>query len=202
MPSRSVKDLARATALPVGRGLARMGLTADGVTFAGLLFALAVAAALGSGHRIYAVAFLLVSSMCDLLDGAVARARGGGSMFGATLDSVVDRAGEAAILTGILVVGLRDGARERFLWIWSAALTASFLVSYVRARAEGLGIRCEVGLLERPERLGLLAIVILAGPRWTEVGLDLLAVLGLFTVLQRLLHVHRVASGRGTGIGS
>jgi CDP-diacylglycerol---glycerol-3-phosphate 3-phosphatidyltransferase len=200
MPSRSVKDRARAAALPLGRGLARAGVSADGVTITGFLFALAVAVALAGGHRIRAVAFLLASALCDLLDGAVARARGGGSSFGAVLDSAVDRAGEAVILSAILVAGLREGGRERFVWIWSVSLTASFLVSYVRARAEGQGLRCEVGLLERPERLGLLAIIILAGARWTEWGLGLLAILSLLTVMQRLLHVRRAARERGSEI--
>jgi CDP-diacylglycerol--glycerol-3-phosphate 3-phosphatidyltransferase len=194
-----MKEAARGLVVPVGKGLARIGLTANAVTLIGLLFAFATAGLASVGERRLAFACLVVSSLCDLIDGAVARAGGGGTRFGAALDSVVDRAGEAAILTGVLVAALRQGAQERFVWVWSIALAASFLVSYVRARAEGLGMRCEVGLLERPERLALLSILLLAGPRWGEWILAVLAALGTFTVLQRLLHVRRVSMERGTG---
>lgn len=200
MPSRSVKQATRSMVLPMGRALARIGLTANGVTLVGLLFAFAVAFALERGWRALAFGCLAISAFCDLLDGAVARARDGGSSFGAALDSAVDRVGEAAIFAGILIASTRDGARERFVWIWSLALTSSFLTSYVRARAEGLGIRCEVGLLERPERLGLLALIVVAGTRWTEWGLGLIAILGTITVFQRILHI-RVASRSGGSKG-
>ncbi len=202
MPSRSLKETTRALALPLGRGLARIGFTANGVTLIGLLFAFAAAVAIARDSRALGLVCIGVSSLCDLLDGAVARAATGGSSFGAALDSVVDRLGEAAIMAGVLVGALHQGAQERYVWIWSAALTASFLISYVRARAEGLGMRCEVGLLERPERLGFLAILALVGPRWGEWVLAILAVLGTFTVFQRLLHVRRLSRERGAGTGS
>jgi CDP-diacylglycerol---glycerol-3-phosphate 3-phosphatidyltransferase len=199
MPSRSVKQATRDMVLPMGRALARIGLTANGVTLVGLLFAFAVAFALERGWRPLALGCLAISAFCDLLDGAVAKARGGGSSLGAALDSSADRIGEAAIFAGLLAATVRDGAKERFVWIWSIALTSSFLTSYVRARAEGLGLRCEVGLLERPERLGLLALIVIAGTRWTEWGLGLLGVLGTITVFQRILHVRTASRSGGMG---
>ncbi len=195
MPSHSMKRWARNLAAPVGGGLARIGVSANAVTLSGLLFAAACGFFLGRGDYAAGLACLLASSLCDLLDGAVARSRGrGGSPLGATLDSAVDRYGEAMILTGVLVDGvLHRDQGETFLWLWSLALAASFLTSYVRARAEGLGFRCEVGLLERPERLALIGLLCVIGPRAAMWILGALAVGGHITVVQRILHLRREA---------
>lgn len=195
MPSLSIKRAVRSLAAPVGAGLARLGISANAVTLFGLILAAACGFFLGRGDYGAGLACLLASSLCDLLDGAVARSRGRtGSPFGAALDSVVDRYGEAMILTGVLVDGVlhRDHGAS-FVWLWSLALTASFLTSYVRARAEGLGFRCEVGLLERPERLALMGLLCLIGPRSAPWILGALAVGGHITVLQRVLHLRKEA---------
>jgi CDP-diacylglycerol--glycerol-3-phosphate 3-phosphatidyltransferase len=193
MPSASLKRWARNLAAPVGTLLARIGISANTVTLSGLLLAIACGFFLGRDNWAAGLACLLASALCDLLDGAVARSRGGsGSPLGASLDSAVDRYGEAMILTGVLVNGIVHRHQgEAFLWIWSLALTASFLTSYVRARAEGLGYRCEVGLLERPERLALLGLLCVIGPRGSIWILGALAVGGHVTVVQRILHLRR-----------
>lgn len=205
MPSASVKKWVRDFAAPVGNGFARVGISANAVTLSGLLLSAACGFFLGRGKWMAGLGCLLMGSFCDLIDGAVARSRGrSGSPLGAALDSTVDRYGEAMILTGVLVDGvLHRNHGEAFLWLWSLALTASFLTSYVRARAEGLGFRCEVGLLERPERLFLLGLLCAVGPRASMWVLGALAAGGHFTVIQRILHVRREArlngADRGTG---
>lgn len=200
MPDRSWKEAGRRSIAPVGRGLASIGITANAVTIAGLLFAGGCGIFLAGGRGPIAALFLAASALCDLLDGAVARARGGGSAFGAALDSTADRYGEALILAGVLIDASARGASDGFVWLWVGALTGSFLTSYVRARAEGLGLRCEVGLMERPERLVLLGALCLLGPRSVPVLLGVLAVGSHVTFAQRLLLIRR-ASRRGGAAG-
>ena len=198
MPSPLLKERGRGLVQPVGRGLASIGITANAVTFAGLASAAACGVSLALDHWLLALLFLVVSALCDLLDGAVARAGGGtGTAFGATLDSTADRYGEALILAGLLIDGVRRGAGDWFLWLWVLALASSFLTSYVRARAEGLGLRCDVGLFERPERLALLALLCLLGPRFAPYLLGALALGAHITVIQRLGLVRRVTRGGG-----
>jgi CDP-diacylglycerol---glycerol-3-phosphate 3-phosphatidyltransferase len=199
MPSASLKNFARGFALPVGRALSSIGITANAVTFAGLLFAGGAGVLLGFDRRLAAFACLAGSGLCDLLDGAVARARGGGgSTFGAAFDSTADRYGEALILAGVLLFRIRQGGIDDwFVWLWVLTLVGSFLTSYVRARAEGLGLRCEVGLLERPERLGLMALFPALGPRFAPWILGALALGSHITFVQRLIHIRRTASSKG-----
>lgn len=198
MPSPGMKRAGRALVAPAGAALARIGVSPDAVTALGLLMAGACGLALAHGTWLVAFAFLLMSSLCDLLDGAIARASGRAeSKMGAALDSTVDRYAESLMLGGLLVDQVRRGAGELFLWIWVLALTGSFLTSYVRARAEGLGLSCEVGIMERPERMLLLALLCLLGPGAALWILAILAAGAHVTFLQRLLHIHRlVRSGR------
>ncbi len=199
MPSPAIKNVTRGIALPAGRALSALGVSANAVTVAGLVFAGGAGFLLAGDHRLGSLACLAGSGLCDLLDGAVARSRGGvGSVFGAALDSTVDRYGEALLLGGVLVRQVRLGvATDPFVWLWIAALTASFLTSYVRARAEGLGLRCEIGLLERPERLVLMALFAVLPARFAPWILGALALGGHVTFIQRLAHVRRLAKKEG-----
>ena len=198
MPSPFLKKFARDLMRPLGNGLAAIGVTANAVTMTGLLFAAGCGLLLAYGEGFLAFLCLLASSLCDMLDGAVARADGAaGTPMGAALDSTVDRYGEALILTGAVINGLRHGFGEWFLWLGALTMTASFLTSYVRARAEGLGLQCDVGLFERPERLGLLALLCLLSPRFTPYILGVLALGAHITFLQRLLLVWRATRGEG-----
>lgn len=205
MPSDAIKRTVRGATAPVGRVLDRIGVTANGVTIFGLLFAAGCGAAVSVGRWGLGLALLVASALCDLLDGAVARAgRTGGSRLGAALDSTVDRYGEGLILIGILADRMMRGepeGRMLLVWLWGFALIGSFLTSYVRARAEGMGLRCEVGIMERPERLALLGLLLLVGVRATLPVLGILALGGHVTFLQRLAHVHRSTSG-GPGGGA
>ncbi len=199
MPNPWLKDRARGLAAPIGRGISAVGIGPNAITFLGFILSVAAAVMIAGDRWIIAFVTLALASLCDLLDGAVARARGGGgSAIGATLDSTIDRYSEAVVLTGFLIHRLQQGIEVWFVCLWAAALTASFLISYVRARAEGLGLRCEVGWLERPERLGLLLALCLLGPGSAPWILGLLAIAGHITFIQRIVHVARATrSSRG-----
>jgi CDP-diacylglycerol--glycerol-3-phosphate 3-phosphatidyltransferase len=191
------KQKLRRPMLPVARGLSGLGITPDALTVAGLLIALLAGAALALGHPLVALIGLLLSGLCDLLDGDIARLRPDRDRrFGAFLDSTADRIGEIAIFSGLLLHRVHLGAPSR-LWAlsWVLALTGGLLVSYTRARAEGLGITCRIGLADRSVRLVLILAMLIAGLQRSGPFLALLAVLSWITVLQRTVHVRRAARG-------
>lgn len=189
---QGIKRAVRGAVDPLGRGLARIGLTANAVTALGVAFAAVAAYGFVVENRALAFGFLLASGLFDLLDGAVARAKDPhGTPFGAAFDSTLDRYGEGLVLGGILLgLAYRD-VSAWLLWLTLLAGIGSFLVSYVRARAEGLGIACEVGLAERPERLVLLLLLALLGRPGEPWILGALALFTHITFIQRLLHIHR-----------
>lgn len=188
---------------PIVKALIRRGVRPNGITTIGASILVGAGAAFAAGLIRPGGFLLLLSGVFDLVDGRVAR---GGSMataFGAFYDSTLDRVGEAALFTGILVWFLRPG--PQVFPVWGAALTmvalaGSLIVSYTRARAEALGVDCKVGIAPRAERvlvLGVPALVVGAGPR----GEVLLATVGLLalvtsvTVVQRVVYVRKVLSG-------
>lgn len=187
----AIKRAVRGAVDPLGRGIARIGLSANFVTGLGLVFAAVSAYGFVREDRALAFGFLLASGLFDLLDGAVARARDPhGTPFGAAFDSTLDRYGEGLVLGGILIGLASRGAASWLLWLALLAGIGSFLVSYVRARSEGLGISCEVGLVERPERLILILLLALLGRPGEPWILGALALLTHITFIQRLHHVH------------
>ena len=140
------------------RGLARAGVTPDMVTIAGTLGAVAGAVALfGTGHLFWGTVAVTFFVLLDLLDGALARARGGGSVFGAVLDSTGDRAADAAIFASLTWWFSGAGDNRLLVLLSLLCLVLGILTSYVKARAEGVGMPCNVGIVERLERL-LLAL--------------------------------------------
>jgi CDP-diacylglycerol---glycerol-3-phosphate 3-phosphatidyltransferase len=133
---------------------------------------------------------LLVVAPIDALDGALARALGNQSRFGAFLDSTLDRLSDAALILGLTAHYLRQGAHVE-VGLLLTALVAAMMVSYTRARAEALGFPCKVGLLTRMERIILIGV--LSGLGLPTVMAWALAVLSVFTVGQRILHVYGVS---------
>lgn len=182
---------------PMARALLRAGVTPNMVTIAGT--AGVVAAAIGLATRGKIVAATIVITLCaltDMLDGAMARARGGSSRFGALLDSTMDRLADGAVF-GALAYWLAITDRHFDSGLALICLVAGQLVSYVKARAEGLGLDANVGMAERFERLmiiGLGGLAYGAGvPYALPVALWVLAVLSVATVVQRMVHVYRQA---------
>ncbi len=130
-----------------------------------------------------------LASLFDAIDGALARASGQTSPFGAFLDSTLDRISEAVIYLGLFLYYAQQSRRMEMLLIY-ATIVGSFMVSYARARAEGLGLQCKVGLLTRAERVCLLIVGLATGIMpWM---LWALAVLTNVTVVQRVIHVWRL----------
>ena len=174
---------------PIGRGLIRLGISADAITIAGTLLMAVVGVLLANGQFLIGGVLVILSAPLDALDGTVARLAGVTSKFGAFLDSTSDRYAEGFILIGLLIYGLTR--RDDWIVVLSfVAMWGSFVVSYTRARAEGLGYECKVGLLTRFERFILIIVMLLTG--WILPGLIALAVLTHVTALQRILYVRGV----------
>ena len=188
---------------PVARALLRAGVSPNAVTVAGTAGVLAAALAFAArGRLVTAVAVITLCALLDIVDGAMARLRGGSSRFGALLDSAMDRLADGAIF-GALAYWLASTGRFSAAAATLAGLVLGQLVSYVKARGEGLGLRADGGFAERFERLALLGLGALADgfgvPRALDVALWLLVALSALTVGQRLLRAHRSASQADTG---
>lgn len=183
---------------PVGRTVARTGVTPNTITIVGTVGV--VAGALGwypRGELFWGSAIITAFVLFDMLDGAVARVSGKISKWGAFLDSSMDRVADAAIFSG-LILWLADGGNDLPLAGLSLfCLVTGTLVSYIKARAEGVGYTCDVGIAERGERL--IVVLVAAGldglgvPHALSAGLWVLAVASAITVVQRLLTVRRQA---------
>jgi CDP-diacylglycerol--glycerol-3-phosphate 3-phosphatidyltransferase len=174
---------------PIARGLHRLGVTPNALTVFGFLLNIVNAWLLASGRLRLAGVLVLAFSALDGLDGTLARLSGQATRFGAFLDSVLDRFSEAVLYFGLLVYFAHSGRQEE-LYLTYAAIIGSQMVSYTRARAEGLGLPCQVGWFSRVERIIALCIGLVAG--WLRPVLWLLAILTNLTALQRMLHVYRL----------
>jgi CDP-diacylglycerol---glycerol-3-phosphate 3-phosphatidyltransferase len=186
-PSDWARTQAAVILKPIAYLLDRIGVQPNTITLLGLLLQTGVGLLFYQGHVQWGGWLLLIFAPMDALDGALARIAGKESSFGAFLDSTLDRISDAALILGLAGHHLRSGADlEAALFL--VALVAALMVSYTRARAEALGFDCQVGVLTRMERIGLIAILsgfgLLTSLAWS------LAVLSVFTFLQRVLHVH------------
>jgi CDP-diacylglycerol--glycerol-3-phosphate 3-phosphatidyltransferase len=192
MLSERVRDWTQGIRSAIARVLGGWGVSPNTLTLLGYALHLPVMYLLATGHLRLGGALYVVASAFDALDGSVAREMGQASTFGAFLDSVVDRFSEGTVLFGLLLHYLNSGARLEPALIY-VAVFGSLLVSYTRARAEGVGIACKEGLLTRFERVILLAGGLILG--LARPALWILAVLTVFTALQRIVYVWRKANG-------
>jgi CDP-diacylglycerol--glycerol-3-phosphate 3-phosphatidyltransferase len=182
----------RCNAQRLARLLGRLPITPNQVTIAGTLFTFGAAVLAGLGHLRLAGLVLAVSGTFDILDGALARATKRSYPYGAFLDSTFDRYSEGAVYIGMAVYFLDHGGALARLEVLACllALAGSFLVSYVRARAQSLGFRCDSGLFARPERVvATVAGLVIGQTLLLGVIVGLLAVLTNFTAIQRILEV-------------
>ena len=188
-----VSQRARAAAELVARQIAYPVVTPNLLTVVGFVLTCGVAAVIGMGYELLGGVLVLAVGLFDMLDGAMARVRGLKTRFGAFLDSTLDRFSEAVLLGGVLYLHQDD---PRYPLLVLAVVTGSLLVSYTRARAEGLTPRvdCEVGFAPRPQRVILLAVGLMTG--FIFEALVILAVLTNVTTLQRILHVRKALGGR------
>lgn len=196
----SARPVVAKVVAPLVGGLARAGVTPDMVTIAGTVGAVAGSVLLfGTGHLFWGTVVVTFSVLLDLLDGALARARGGGTVFGAVLDSAGDRVADAAIFGSLIWWFSGPGDNRLLVLLALLCLVLGVLTSYIKARAEGVGISCDVGIVERLERLLLVlfgtGLAGLGVPYALHIGLWVLLVGSAITVGQRIVAVHRGAAG-------
>ncbi len=184
----SYKEALRQLLHPLVRLLSAMRVRPDSLTATGWALATVAAVLFALGYVRTAGAVMLFAGLFDALDGAVARESGRMSAFGAFLDSTLDRLSESAIFAGVIFF-YAASARPFEALLTGVAMAFSLGTSYARARAEGLGIPCEVGLLERAGRVVILSVFSLAG--FLTAGIALVAAGALITTAQRILHVRR-----------
>ena len=178
-------------------GLTRTGVTPNALTTAGVVLCGLASVLVYFEYRNELLFFwagavvFVIGSILDILDGALARAGGKTTPFGAFVDSTTDRISEAFMLGAIALVLTRDG-NELGVGLTVAAIAGSFLVSYARARAEALGLRGDVGIGSRAERVVVITAGLVLAP-WGVLpwAIGVLAATAWFTVLQRILHVRR-----------
>ena len=197
VPDR-VAEGGRAGIAPLARALAGMGISANAVTIAGGVLSVVGAGLLAAGRPLPALLVLLVGTVADTLDGQIAKASGGGTRLGAFLDSTVDRVADGALFVGAAASGANLG-QPLLLWSSLVALVASFLVPYVRAKADSLGGSASVGPAPREARIVIFLIGLAAWAIFDLQALFVAAVLALallssITFVLRVVHVGRQLS--------
>jgi CDP-diacylglycerol---glycerol-3-phosphate 3-phosphatidyltransferase len=192
---------------PAGQALARTPVTPNALTIIGAVGVSAGALVFfPTGHLFAGVVVCTLFVLLDMLDGTLARIKGTTGPFGAFLDSTLDRVADAAVFGGLAIWFVRGGHDRVLAAVALFCLVAGSLVSYAKARAESLGLSCDVGFAERTERLliGLVAAGLsgLGVPYVLPVGLWLLAAVSAFTFGQRVLAARRSAAALATGPGA
>jgi CDP-diacylglycerol--glycerol-3-phosphate 3-phosphatidyltransferase len=184
------------------RGLASLGIPPNVLTLIGVTINLACGVLFGFGEFFWAGIVLIVANLFDMLDGNVARLTGRVTKYGSFLDSTLDRLSDMASFLGIMVFYARDTAHHSTLnvFLGGVGMIASVLVSYTTARSEGLGVKANVGFLQRPERVVLFIIGALSTWSWTSENffanrmpqvLWVLAVGSMWTLVQRMIYIRR-----------
>ena len=194
--------LLRYVEAPGARILNRLGFTPNGITFLGFGVACAGAGLVAAGYLLAGGLVFLFGSVLDLFDGALARHTGQATPFGALLDSVLDRLGEAALFLGLAIYAIREVEGEQwalfgasldrlmlFMVLLLLALVFSQAVSYARARGEGLGIETRAGFMTRPERVVILGVCVAVG--YPEIAMVVIAAISAPTLIQRVWHIRR-----------
>jgi CDP-diacylglycerol--glycerol-3-phosphate 3-phosphatidyltransferase len=190
---------------PIGSLISRLGIHPNILTVTGFLGSAIAAIALAFGSFFSAAILIILSGTCDILDGYVARKTGKMSRFGAFLDSTLDRYSDLLLLSGfafffsgggvlLQTVGV-EPAKPTYPWtvlVISLSMVGSFMVSYTRARGEGLGSNCKIGFMQRPERIVLIIVGCLVGSI-PKIGLSLLqTILVLLALSTNITAIHRI----------
>jgi CDP-diacylglycerol--glycerol-3-phosphate 3-phosphatidyltransferase len=218
----AVKRMAHQVLDPIVRGMLAIGLSADHLTVLGFALSLGAGVAFAIGKFRIAATIATFAGMCDILDGQLARQSGRVTRFGAFLDSTLDRVAEASLFVGLAwyymaqlvdmtmnpdrVIGNLQHNLYPITFAFIAlfailGLVGSFMVSYTRARAEGLGLECKVGWFERPERLVVLIIAGFFGLGPVIPGmLIVLVVFSFATAIQRMVHVWKITRSSGSEV--
>jgi len=200
MVSRRIQRRVKQFVTLIMRPLARLGITPNTLTVLGLLLSIVTAGVIAHGFLFVGGFLVLFAGIFDMFDGALARAQNAATTFGAFFDSTLDRYSESIILFGLLWYTLKATTLESLWpfpyeqsWMISLiyiAVVGSLMVSYTKARAEGLGLELKTGLLARPERVVILAIGLITGTViW---AILLLAIFSNVTAVERIVHIWRV----------
>jgi CDP-diacylglycerol--glycerol-3-phosphate 3-phosphatidyltransferase len=189
---------------PAVQLLVRTGITPNNLSWLGFSIAVGAAVLIATGHLFVAGFVVLAAGFFDMLDGALARRTNRVTSSGAVLDSILDRVSEAVLLLGILIFYLffSDSRSTLGILLVCLALIGSPLTSYIRARAEAIGIECKIGLFTRPERVIVLAVGLLASPinNALIIALAIIVTLSFVTAGQRLVYVlKQTRNQRGGG---
>jgi CDP-diacylglycerol--glycerol-3-phosphate 3-phosphatidyltransferase len=198
-----VQQFARRMVEHVMRPLARLGITPNMLTLIGLLLTILTAGVIAFNHLRIGGALVLGAGVFDMFDGAMARVSQKSSKFGAFFDSTLDRYSEGILLLGIIIYAQLHFPAQQMIgpvseanlivWLTYVAAISSLMISYARARAEGLGLDCKMGLLARPERVILLAAGLLIGGQWALIWTMLvMALLTTVTAIQRIVYIWRI----------
>ena len=204
VPDRLAKST-RGGIAPVARRLHALGVSANLITLIGFLITVAGAVLLAAGQPGAALLVLLVGTLSDTLDGQIARAAGGGTRFGAFLDSTLDRLSDAALAIAAVQLGASMfdrfdpffatiGTADVLFWGGLLLLVGSFLVSYIRAKAESLGAGASVGLAPREARIAIYLVGVAAwaatgNPQLFAAAVTVAALLATITVIQRIAYM-------------
>lgn len=199
MIEKIFRSLVKTILLPIARALAAIGITANMITLVGLLVNAVAAFFLATGRLVISGILILFGGSFDAMDGVVARVSGKdeSNPSGALLDSVIDRYSEAIIFLGAMIYFFHLSHLLGVILVF-ASVIGSILVSYVRARAEGLQIECKVGLMQRPERIVLLALGVLAQGliikylSWESNGVILVSVFAFLALTSHITALHRL----------
>jgi len=181
----------------------RLGVSPNTLTVIGLLLSILAAVIIAQGLLIAGGLLVLFAGIFDMFDGAMARVSNTATTFGAFFDSTLDRYSESIILLGLLFYAMQKPDLHDAFWPFAneqqwmitliyIAVVGSLMVSYTKARAEGLGLECKTGLLARPERVVILAIGLLSGTSIWAVAL--LAIFSQGTAIERIVYVWRITS--------
>ena len=181
---------------PVAKGLLRVGISPDVITVIGTIGVVTGSLAFyPRGELFVGTVVIAVFVFSDTLDGTMARLAGRASRWGAFLDSTMDRIGDGAVFGGLVLWFAGDGDEPLLAWLALAGLVFGFVVSYARARAEGLDLRGDVGIFERSERLVTVLVATglsgLGVPYILEIALWAVALLSVVTLVQRMVYVRR-----------
>lgn len=180
---------------PLARFLLRIGVSPNAVTVAGTVGVIFGASFGARGHLLWGTFIVTAFALTDALDGTMARMRGGGGHFGALLDSSMDRIADGAVFGAVVYYMFAQGDPYAGGWAALVCLVGGQVVSYVKARAQSLGLNADVGIAERLERLLILGVGGILGGAGLDWGLPaalwVLAALSLVTVVQRLVSASR-----------
>jgi CDP-diacylglycerol--glycerol-3-phosphate 3-phosphatidyltransferase len=193
---QKARDITRPPLESVARTLTKWNVSPNAITYLGLVLTLGVAALAALGELRWAGVAYIVASVSDAMDGTLARVSGRGSRFGAFLDSTIDRFEESLVFLGLIVHYARTG-NELEIALTLVVTVGSLMVSYTRARAEGLGINCKVGFMTRIPRVVILIVALILDQ--VLIALIILAATTLWTAGHRMYHAWKMTGGEAAG---